>query len=299
MKSIAIIIPYFGKWPSWFDLFLESCKWNSSIKWIFYSDCDEIQESHENIVFNHIKFDEYCAKVSQILKINFNPKKAYKLCDIKPSYGLIHEKDLSGFDYFGFGDIDVIYGNLRKFLTDDILQYKLISTHENKISGHFCLLKNTDDMRNAFRRIKNWKGLFEDPEHHGLDESKFTKVFIRHRKHPMILRKIWGLFDKFQRNNFWKEQYSTILAPSPWHDGSSTHPEEWYWKNGRLTNNRDGDREFMYLHFMNWKSSTWLPKELRLQNVKAAWEEVDNIIHIKREDIPKGFKVNRTGFHPL
>jgi hypothetical protein len=154
-------------------------------------------------------------------------------------------------------------------------------------------------MRTAFCRIKNWQKLFENKEHLGIDESKFTKIFLRHRKHPMFLREIWGSFDKFQRNNYWKEQYSTILAPIRWHDGSSTHPEEWYWKDGRLTNNRDGSREFMYLHFMNWKSSTWLPKELRLKNVKAAWEETDNIVHIKKEEIAKGFKITHGGFYPL
>jgi hypothetical protein len=233
------------------------------------------------------------------LKINFSPKGPYKLCDVKPAYGFIHDKEIRDYDYFGFGDIDVIYGNIRKFMDDNILTHNLISTHYNRISGHFTLLKNTEDMRNAFRRINNWQALLETPEHLGIDESKFTKVFLRHRKHPMPLRKAYGLFNRFQRNNHWAEQFSTILSPSPWHDGSSKHPEEWYWRDGRLTNNLDGEREFMYLHFMNWKSSTWLPKDLREKQVKAAWEDLNTIIHLNKKDISKGFKINRTGFHPL
>ena len=34
------------------------------------------------------------------------------------------------------------------------------------------------------------------------------------------------------------------------------YPEEWYWYDGKLTNNRD-DQEFSYLHFIEWKINEW------------------------------------------
>ena len=30
-KKIIMLMPYFGKWPVWMDLYIESCKWNPSI----------------------------------------------------------------------------------------------------------------------------------------------------------------------------------------------------------------------------------------------------------------------------
>lgn len=298
MKSVDIIIPYFGNWPEWFYFFLESCKHNKTIDWFFFTDCETVINCPPNVHFEKTSFADYCRRVSSCLKISFSPKGPYKLCDIRPAYGFIHQNDINGYDYFGFGDIDVIYGDIRRFVTDEVLTHNMISTHFNRVSGHFALFKNTEGMRSAFRQIKNWQFKFETPEHLGR-ESGFTKVFLKHRKYPMFARKLCGVFDKFQRNNYWHEQYSTILSPIPWHDGSLKHPEEWYWRNGRLTNDRDGEREFMYLHFMNWKSAIWLPKDLRLRNVRAAWEDLDKIVNMDKKDISKGFRINRTGFHPL
>ncbi|WP_371417607.1 DUF6625 family protein [Anabaena sp. UHCC 0187] len=36
--KIAIIIVYFGQWPVWFPAFLESCRYNSSVNWLFFTD---------------------------------------------------------------------------------------------------------------------------------------------------------------------------------------------------------------------------------------------------------------------
>ena len=35
-------------------------------------------------------------------------------------------------------------------------------------------------------------------------------------------------------------------------------PGRWFWRDGRLMNERYQEREFLYLHFMNWKSDRWL-----------------------------------------
>lgn len=299
MKKIVILIPYFGVWPEWFELYLLSCKWNKTVDWLFFTDCPEPSLKLPNVHYKNIEFVDYCKLVSSKLNIDFRPQNAYKLCDVKPFYGFIHEEDITSYDFFGFGDIDVVYGDLRKFLTPFVLKHNLISTHYTRVSGHFCLLKNTEKMRNAFRRIMKWESLLENPEHLGIDESKFTKVFLRHRKHPLLLRKMAGLFDSYQRHNYWREQYSTILSPNRWLDGTLDHPEVWMWKDGRLTNQRDDRREFMYLHFMNWKASRWLPKKLRDKGVQAAWEGLEKLVYLDVSEAEVGFKVDRTGFQPL
>jgi len=73
------------------------------------------------------------------------------------------------------------------------------------------------------------------------------------------------------------------------------HPQQWFWQNGMLTNSRDGEREFMYLHFMNWKSNTWLPKPLR--NEPPAWMKLDKLVHVAIDVAAKeGFKISPEGF---
>ncbi len=295
--SIIIIIPYFGKWPEWVEFFMLSCQANPSINWLFITDCGKPQVKPNNCQFIETSFADYTSQISQKLAINFNPTSPYKLCDIKPAYGYLHQAQTQAYDFFGFGDIDVIYGNLRQFLTDDILaKHQLISTHNNRISGHLCLLKNTPTMIQAFQRIKNWQNLFENPQHLSIDESKFTKVFMPHRKHPTWLKYLYAYFSPYWRHNYFKEQYSTILAPMPWCDGKQQHPEQWYWRQGHLSNNQNGQQEFMYLHFMNWKSNTWLPKQ---QGGVAAWQNLTTLLNFdSNTDMQQvqQFTINPKGF---
>jgi len=296
MKSIAILTPYFGQWPAWFDLYLESCRSNSSINWIFISDCPAPNNSPSNTQFIHCSFDEYKSLVSKKLGIKFNPSSAYKLCDLKPAYGYIHQELLSTYDFWGFGDIDVIYGDIRNFYNETLLaKYNTLSTHCDRVSGHLFLMRNTATFREAFKQIPAWQQLLEDPQHQGIDESKFSKVFLRHKKYPAWLRRLYGLNKPLQRHAYFKEQHSTILSPQPWLDGQWKHPEEWIWKDGKLHNSTD-KREFMYLHLMNWKSSTWLDKS---RGDSAAWENLSTLNHVATELAANGFKINRTGFHPL
>lgn len=111
--SIVLLIPYFGKWPAWFDFFLLSCKYNPSIQWQFYTDCGIPENAPSNVSFQSISFANYKKKVSDKLKINFNPNSAYKLCDLKSMLGYVHEESIKDFDFWGFSDIDLVYGNLR------------------------------------------------------------------------------------------------------------------------------------------------------------------------------------------
>lgn len=184
-NKIIKVIPYFGKWPEWFELYIESCRHNPDIHWLFYTDCGEPVNQCLNVSYVHISFDEYKRLVSDRLAINFNPSSPYKLCDLKPALGCIHESDIKDYDFFAVGDVDIIYGQIRDFITDDLLQkYDVIGTHNRRLSGHFAIFRNTDKYRQAFRKITDWQKWMEMDEHLGLDESKFSKLFVRHKTTP-------------------------------------------------------------------------------------------------------------------
>ena len=81
-SSIKIIIPYFGQWPEWINLFMLSCQYNSDIDWLFFTDCDEPEIKTHNTSFIHIAFNDYKKLVSEKLNINFSQSDPYKLCDL-------------------------------------------------------------------------------------------------------------------------------------------------------------------------------------------------------------------------
>jgi len=274
--SIRFIIPYFGCWPFWMDFFLAGCARNPDIDWLFFTDCGIPQNVPDNVTFIEIPYLEYCALVSGRLGIDFSPANPYKLCDIKPALGYIHAEHLDGYDFWAFGDIDVVYGNLRKYFTAERLATKdLFATHARRISGHLCLLRNTSTMREAFMRIPQWQERFADQAHQALDEGAFSRIFVRHKNWPEPLRRFAARFNRWAQRSEFVESHSTFsILP----DGRRVVPQRWLLQNGRLTNSDLGDTELPYLHFLVWKNQHWKgvsPASLRGPDAlaqKTAWQ---------------------------
>lgn len=295
LSTIALIMPYFGKWPIWFDFFLESCRYNPTIDWIFYTDCGIPANAPDNTIFHEMSFDGYKFLLHQRLGINTEKMTPYKICDFRAAFGYIHQEELKNYDFFGYGDIDLIYGNIRNIITEKILKNNIISTHSDRLSGHFALIGNSEKYRTAFFKIPNWKRLFEADHHIGLDEGAFSRLFRRRKKASKLFFAAMKLLSSYHRNTYFKEQFTTILAPMQWIDGTMEHPKRWFWKNGKLTNEKDGEREFLYLHFMNWKSDQWLSEE----NKPAKWSQIDCIVNDNFSSEWDGFVIDETGFHKL
>ncbi len=294
--SILMLMPYFGRWPEWMDLYIESCKWNPTVNWLFFTDCDEPANKAPNVAYVQTTLAELQQRFTAKLGVDVALPNAYKLCDYKPTYGFVFEEYLVGYDFWGFGDIDVIYGNIRHFYGANIARYKVISTHD-VISGHFCLLQNIPTLKHAYRDIEGWQRMLADPAYVGMDEGGFTKVMLWHRRGRPVLRRLLRLLSPYTPVLF-EEQYSTVLSPHRlWRDGGTCEfPSEWYWQAGRLTTDKGGETEFLYFHFMRWKSALYL---VRHKGDKAAWETLDKLVHVTPQSMGSGFKINRTGFHPL
>ncbi|WP_046161730.1 DUF6625 family protein [Pseudomonas sp. 10B238] len=255
---IRLLVPYFGRWPFWMSFFLQTCRWNTDIEWLFFTDCGVPSGLPDNVKIKPMSFREYCQLVSEGLGISFKPTNPYKLCDIKPALGYLHAEHLEGFDFWGFSDIDLVYGDLKKYFSEERLaKYDLISTHARRISGHLCMLRNSKRMREAFMHVPGWQNCFEDPAHCAFDEGAFSRLFIRHKNWPEGLRRVADRFNPWRQSSEFNEAFSTPHARVPWLGGGFDFPDCWMWSVGQLTNNRDGLREFPYFHFITWKSSKW------------------------------------------
>ncbi|ANQ86737.1 DUF6625 family protein [Azoarcus olearius] len=256
--SLCFVIPYFGQWPFWMPFFLASCRANPSVDWLLFSDCGELPDCPPNVRVIATSYADYCNRVSARLGIDFHPANPYKLCDLKPALGYIHEAELAGYDFWGFGDIDLVWGDLRAYFTAERLAGKdLYATHARRVSGHCCLLRNTADMRELFRRMPNWQQRLVDNVHHALDEGAFSRIFIRRKNWPQPLAEFAGRFNRWRRRAEFIEAFSTPDAKVPWVDGGFEFPSRWSWDHGRLTNDRDGERRFPYFHFVVWKKHAW------------------------------------------
>lgn len=267
-------------------LFLESCRHNPDIDWLLFSDCGVPENLPANVTIEATTFEAYCQLVSRRLGIEFKPAQAYKLCDIKPALGYIHVDRLQGYDFWAFGDIDVVYGDLRQYFTPERLASRdLFSTHERRVAGHLCLIRNTAAGREVFKRIKNWQERFVDHRHLALDEGAFSRIFLWRKNFPDPLFNLVGKFNPWRRRSEFTEAFSTPGGCIKWHDGSQQFPLRWYWRNGRLTNDRDGDRTFPYFHFVCWKRNEWSV----LPEPDPAW--------VQRLATTPSWMIDATGFH--
>lgn len=254
LSKICILIPYFGAWPFWMPFFLATCRENSTIDWLIYTDCNVLQDCPANVKVVYLSYEDYCMKVSINLDIHFHPANAYKLCDIKPALGHIHSEELIGYDFWAFGDLDLVYGDLRQYFHEARLQKKdIFSTHKTRISGHLCLIRNVSEMTLAYQKVESWQDRFMQDEHLAFDEKNFSKLFLRHKNSPKWLKKLMQWYDPWLKRAEFEEAYTTPNGRVRWLDGSDNFPKSWRWHVGGLTCENLAEHHFPYFHFMIWK----------------------------------------------
>lgn len=175
-KSILIIIPYFGKLPWYFSYFLHPCKFNLSVDFIIIIDDVSYDEKlSQNVIIIHKTFEDIKKLIAKKLKMDITLNNPYKLCDLKPTYGLVFSEYIVGYDFWGMGDIDIIYGNIRNFITDEVLQnYDVISVRHDFLVGYFTLYSNCKKINELFMQSKDYKKVFSSVEHFCFDECNFA-----------------------------------------------------------------------------------------------------------------------------
>jgi hypothetical protein len=124
-KSIALICCYFGKLPWYFNYFIHSCRYNESVNFFVITDDTTWTKSLPlNVTLIRKTLNEVSQLASQKLGFPVSITSGYKLCDFKPVYGFLFPELLGPYDFWGHCDIDIIFGNIRDFITDELLENK-------------------------------------------------------------------------------------------------------------------------------------------------------------------------------
>ena len=142
----VLIIPYFGKIPEYFHLWLKSAEANPKFTFLIYSDLPFPVTQKSNVKIKKITFEQLHNRIHEKLGKHCKVKDPYKLCDYRPAYGYLFQEDIQEYDFWGFCDIDLIFGNLEKYLTQEVL-----ANHDKLfMHGHFCLMRNNSVMNRLF-----------------------------------------------------------------------------------------------------------------------------------------------------
>jgi len=175
MHSVVILTCWYGPYPWYFPYFIHSCSYNPSIDFYIITDNEQLilnKPSNVGIIFKLLSEIETTATDKFGFGVSIsNP---YKLCDFKPAYGFLFPELIEGYDFWGHGDLDMVYGDIRGFMTEEILNnYDVINSRHDYISGAFCLFRNKREINTLFMRSRDYKRVYSSTEHFCFDECSF------------------------------------------------------------------------------------------------------------------------------
>lgn len=261
MKKCCFIIPYFGKFNNYFQLFLKTCAFNHEFTWLVFTDDMTPYIYPDNVIRHKMNFEQLRELVQNKFDFHIELNNPYKLCDFKPAYGFIFEEYIKEFEYWGHCDTDVIMGDLSKFLTDQLLSEfdKLFGL------GHMTIYKNTHENNRVFMKPYCgeylYRKVFSNPQicwfdEEWKDDNNVNQIFIHEGKR--VFQK-----DLSANFNIWKNSFQRKIYVG--HEASDTHGyfdeplianSLYYWKNGAckrkyILNGELKTDEFLYIHLQS------------------------------------------------
>lgn len=244
MTSVAYLVPYFGKLPQSFPMWLLSCKMNPTINWILITDDQTTYDFPKNVQVKYCTYDEIKKRISSHFDFPVIINKPWRLCEYRPAYGEIFEEELKGFDFWGHCDMDLIWGDIRKFLSEDVfLKYDKIG-----FQGHSTLYRNTPEVNARYKYHAkdaiSYKEAFQSDFGRCFDEGAQEKIYkelnIEYYHEPNFAH-----LDAYA-NNFY-------LLYLPDEDAYKNRRQVIVWDNGKIFrkytyNGKVYTEEFMYFH---------------------------------------------------
>ena len=279
--KIKIICAYYGPLPSCFLPWLKTVEYNPTIDFLLITD-QEVYAAPYNLNVVRIEFNQLKCLITRKIGQDASLEIPYKLCDYKPAYGYIFEHFLKDYDYWGYCDCDLIFGNLNKLLLP------LLNGNYDKIfaPGHLSLYKNTfENNRRFMKRIDDricYKEAFTTDKIYVFDEQTHWKYNIltifESEKTRIYLDDI----------SFNADSKNAYLSRAVYNNQNKSfecnnNPYKIYWISGNLIGfeiigNTFIKTEFLYCHLQN--------RKIRFKNLKNNYAICpDRIIGLKNDKI--------------
>lgn len=284
MKTICYIVPYFGKLPSNFQLWLLSCKCNPTINWVIYTDDRRSFDYPPNVKVKYCSFDDIKRRIQSFYDFKIDLSRPWRLALMKSAYGEIFYEDIKQYDFWGYCDIDLMWGNIRKFYTDDVLnKYFRIG-----FQGHSTLFPNTPMARTLYRTIipdhTTYIDVFSGKSDFSWDESGMNMI-CHWLNLPEFVDVCFAHLDKFSKGFFLKKRPK---SENPYNDF-----QIFTWNKGTLIRHyldckTIQQEEFMYIHF--WcRPMRYKTKNINIENTYYIYPDcfTDKVIGISLKSLKK------------
>ena len=170
-----LIVPYFGTFGPWFPLYLHSLSHQSTLDLLLVTDAPT-PPLPSNVRRAEMTLADLRALATDKLGVPVALMDTRKLCDLKPAYGLVFEDYVSGYEYWGFGDEDVLYGDLDRLLAPRFRSSPdIVTAGEDAPVGHFTLVRNVARATDLVLDDPEYHEVLADPAHWAYDEWSWAK----------------------------------------------------------------------------------------------------------------------------
>lgn len=248
MKKVLVIIPYFGKFPSWFQVFLNSCKESKILDFLILTDDKTAYKYPLNFSVKYCSFQDLQNLVKNKIGADAYIDHPYKLCDYKSLYGYFFKDEVQHYDYWAHSDIDIIFGKIDLFLKDVLeLDFdRMFSV------GHFSIYKNEKEINTLFQK--------KLPK----DYPKYFDInFVKNTSYPCHFDEVgMNIIFKNEKKSFFEKSFHRNINLNFYNfsvgGGRHTNPTLIISDDGEIytlekKQERVEKKEYLYVHIQNRK----------------------------------------------
>lgn len=245
MNRICIYSIYIGKLPDISRVWIKSCGYNKDFDFVLITD-DKVENITipPNLKIINYTLTEFKNKCQKAFNFPIELSNSYKLCDYRVVIGDVFKEELKKYEWWGFCDIDLIFGDLKKYITDEMLNlYQRIGMY-----GHLTLFKNCKEMNELYKKdgsIFNYKEVFSNKHNYIFDETAGLNMICRKNKIEWF--KKLKIIDANRFSNRITEYFQ-----------ENHFQEIFYWDNGKvkyaaIVDGKIIEDEFAYIHISSKK----------------------------------------------
>jgi Family of unknown function (DUF6625) len=260
--SALLILPYFGSFGPWFPLYLYSLANQHTLDLLLLTD-GAPPPLPANARRVDMTFDQLRDRANARLGTSVLLHRMRNICDLRPAYGLLFEEFTRGYEYWAFGDEDVLYGDVDGMLAPHLDgSVDLVSPGTNGKSGHLTVVRNAPRTNELAIHDPVYRDVLVSREHWAYDETSW--------RHGTDCSSFWAIVKEAEA------QGTLSIRQGLQRRVNVPPPGRWYVYDGRRLHADDGT-ELLYYHW----------GRMRYRNVK--WPDAEAARH--------GFAFDRYGFY--
>lgn len=251
MKRVLFLIPFFGKLPVWFPLYLETCARNPFFDFLMVGDAKPEVELPPNFKYHPMKLSEFNDLATLKTGVKTQIQNGAKVCDFRPALGEILSEICAPYEFWAYTELDIFFGKLDNFITEKVLDsYDFISAAKNFVAGPMSIFRNTSKVNAVYKKSPDFREVFADSQ-----LRRFEEVGRAHWDFRGSYKKIDTLFSFTDviKAEIQKGELRILMGLNYFNDPDICWKEKGsaLWKNGQITL-RDGE-EVSFYHFQAMK----------------------------------------------